>query len=143
MQTKPTYTADLALMQAADGDDGDEPRITDACQRGRACAEVYRRLAGGGDAMTPDQLRRSIRLELHSERCRINNHSEERLWLDAQTLDRRLKEARAFQYETTWGTAPDWIKCTQSPQQADFCLRKSTNAPSDDSECQPDDSEVV
>ena len=93
--------------------------------------------------MTPDQLRRSIRKELHSERCQISNHSEERLWLDARILDTRLQEAGAFQYETTWGTAPDWMKGPQNPALADFRLRKSTNAPSDNSECQPDDPEAV
>ena len=93
--------------------------------------------------MTPDQLRRSIRKEMHSERCRISNHSDVRLWLDAQTLDMRLKEARAFRYETTWGTAPDWMKGPQNPALADFRLRKSTCPPSDNSECQPDDAEAV
>ncbi len=93
--------------------------------------------------MTPDQLRRSIRKELHEERCRITNQSEERLWLDAQTLDMRLKEAGAFQYETTWGTAPDWMKGPQNPALANFRLRKSTIAPTDDSECQPDDAEAI
>jgi hypothetical protein len=57
--------------------------------------------------MTPDQLRRQIRADLHSARCRDRDQSDSRLWNDARKLDRRMTEA-GFPpaHPTTWGTNP-------------------------------------
>jgi hypothetical protein len=57
--------------------------------------------------MTPDQLRRSIRAELHAARCADGDHSELRLWMDARQLDERMAAAGfAPKHPTTWGTSP-------------------------------------
>ena len=76
--------------------------------------------------MTPDQMRRSIRKELHAARCRDGDHSADRYFNDGRALDSRLTEAGAFQHPSTWGMGSD----------AQKGAGKSTIAPSDDPECQ-------
>lgn len=83
--------------------------------------------------MTPDQQRRSIRAELHSHRIADNDHTEERLWRDARTLDRRMAELALPHPHTWWGTKPKSEKGEIPPQLVSFLRGKSTITPSDDS----------
>lgn len=53
--------------------------------------------------MTPDQLRRAIRMELHAVRCHDVDQSPERYYNDARELDRRMAEAGyEVKHPTTW-----------------------------------------
>ncbi len=83
--------------------------------------------------MTPDQLRRAIRAELHAARCRDADHSELRLWTDARALDDRITEAgHPPKHPTSWGTSPEKL--------AYRAARRGVFSPSNtsgDSECQP------
>jgi hypothetical protein len=90
--------------------------------------------------MTADQLRRNIRMELHAARCRDGDQSPERYGEDAAALDSRMRAA-GFEpaHPTTWGIKPAHLRGEQNAALAAFRLLKSTNAASDDSECQPGD----
>jgi len=90
--------------------------------------------------MNADQLRRSIRAELHVARCRDGDHSPERYGEDAASLDARMCAAGfAPSHPSTWGTRPAHLRAAQNPSLAAFRLAGATNAAPDDSECQPED----
>lgn len=82
--------------------------------------------------MTPDQTRRTVRAELHKARCIDNDHSEERLWRDARTLDARLTEMGQPHPYSWWGTKPKAERGEIPAHLVDFAARKSTNASSPD-----------
>lgn len=93
--------------------------------------------------MTADQLRRSIRRELHVARCRDGDHGEARLWEDARELDRRMTEAgHPPERPTTWGTSPTII-ARRAAGKAAFRLLGGAGAGTDDPECQLEEWERV
>jgi hypothetical protein len=94
--------------------------------------------------MIADQLRRAIRAELHTARCRDKDHGELRLWQDARDLDSRMVAA-GFEpkHATSWGTAPEWARGAQSADLAAFRLGKSTNGPSDNAGYQSDNFDAI
>lgn len=80
---------------------------------------------------TADQLRRRIRAELHVARCADNDHSEERYYTDARTLDKRLDELGIAHARTTWS------RQFEQRQGGAFPVTSATITPSDEESLHP------
>jgi len=69
-------------------------------------------------ARTVDATIRELRAELHAERCKDKDHSDGRLFMDAQRLDLDLWLLGIPCKRTTWGNDPDKLSAQQAARKA-------------------------
>ena len=72
----------------------------------------------GCKARTVDATIRELRAELHAERCKDKDHSDGRLFMDAQRLDLDLWLLGIPCKRTTWGNDPDKLSAQQAARKA-------------------------
>ena len=72
----------------------------------------------GCKVRTVDATIRELRAELHAERCKDKDHSDARLFLDAQRLDLDLWLLGIQCERTMWGNDPDKLVAQQAARKA-------------------------